>query len=147
MSKKDKDNLEYYWIADFTDGTTVKQFKKNYTEVSYKEVMDKMDLLDVFTITNDKEEYIVDISKGKIKTPNKNYNIKGNNYTLIYKRRNKVRLTVGGTDLKILAPEVTHIVGIDTDDEDQWIEVDGGQGQRPKKEKHDKKEKKVKNKK
>ena len=127
MTKKDKDNLEYYWIAEFSDGTTLKQFNGvNDDEISYGEVIAKMNLLEVFTITNDKEYYIADIKKNKLTTPNKNYKLKGNDAILIYKRRNKVRMTVGGTELTILSPEVTHIIGIDTDDEDQWIEVDGG---------------------
>lgn len=141
MSKKDKDNLEYYWIAEFSDGTIIKQFLPDYTEISYGEVLKRYTDIKTFTVTNDKEEYVADIFKKKLKTPYKTYKLKGNKAQLIYKRRNKVRLTVGGDDLTILPAEVTHIVGIDTDDEDQWVEVDGGQGKRPKKEKHDKKEK------
>jgi len=42
MSKKDKDNLEYYWIAEFNDGTIIKQFLPDYTEISYGEVLKRI---------------------------------------------------------------------------------------------------------
>ena len=140
MTKHDKDRIAYHWIAEFSDGTTIKQFVgKDDTEISYKEVLDKMDLLEVFTITNDKEDYIADLTKNTLKTPQKTYKLKGKNPKLIYKRRNKVQLDMStGSELNA---KVTHIIGIDTDNEDQWIEVCAPQGVRPKSEKHDKKEK------
>ena len=142
MTKHDKDRIVYYWIAEFSDGTTLRQFVGvDDTEISYAEVMAKMDLLEVFTITNDVEEYSVTFKKNKvkIKTPQKNYNVKGENAKLIYKRRNKVRIDMSsGSELGAM---VTHIIGIDTDDEEQWIEVCAPQGVRPKSEKHRKKEK------
>jgi len=125
-----KEDLGFYWIAEFKDGSKIEQFTKDGDEILYKEVLDNYKNLVLFSITDGKVVYSVDLVKWKMITPDKTYKSKGDNPKLIYFRRNQIRMSVGITQ-KLLAPRVFHHIGIDTDDEDIEMVVFAGQGMRP----------------
>ena len=122
-----KKELSFYWIAEFDDGSIIKQFTEDGEEVLYKEVLDNYNNLAYFSITDDVDTYTVDLVKWKLFTPDKIYKSKGANPKLIYFRRNQVRMNMGPVQ-EILPPRVYHHIGIDTDGEDIEMEVFAGQG-------------------
>jgi len=128
MSRKNE--LVFYWKAFFSDSSSIEQFDKKDNEVLFKEVLDKMNLLETFIITDDNEEYVVDLVDKTIETPYKTYTVVGKNPELIYFRRNSVRLEIGTG--KSLPPSVVHHVGIKTDSDEKKVEIFPGQGMKPK---------------
>jgi len=128
-----KEDLGFYWIAEFKNGSKIVQFDKEGNETLFKEVEDnKEDLVKFFIVSHDvKEEYIADLVNKMLIGPNVSYELTGKNPELIYKRRNRVRMEVGSGN--IIDPSVTHILGIKTDTEEKQFEVFAGQGMKPKK--------------
>ena len=118
-----KEDLGYYWRAEFDDAHTINQFDGE-VENKFQEVLDYSETLEMFSVisvSDPNEEYIVDLVNKTIETPHKNYSVTGSAPELIYKRRNQVRAEVGkGT---ILSARVTHILGIKTSTQEQQIEI------------------------
>ena len=127
-----KTNLGYYWIAKFDDNSEIEQFDEDDNEILFKEVLDKMDELEVFSITDGNETYEVDLVKQEIKSPKESFKVTGSNPELIYFRRNQVRMEIGA-NRPLLPPRVVHHLGIKTNTQEQKFEVFAGQGVRPKK--------------
>jgi len=128
---KRKEELAFYWVAEFSDGSKIEQFDKNGKEVLYKEVDDRYDDLVMFSITDGTETYSVDLDKWKLITPNKTYTSKDSNRKLLYFRRNHVRMSLG-EKREILSPRVYHHLGIKSDGKDLKVIVFAGKEQKPK---------------
>jgi len=129
-----KENLGYFWKADFDDGSSIEQFSKAGKEVLFKKVLDKEDQLEKFSVINsddEKEAYLVNLSKKTITGPNVNYTLKGTSPKLIYFRRNSVRREIGSG--AGMSPMVVHHLGLKTSTQEKKLEVFKGIGARPKK--------------
>jgi len=129
-----KENLGYFWKADFDDGSSIEQFSKAGKEVLFKKVLDKEDQLEKFSIISCDDEndvYIVDLVEKSIIGPNILYSIKGTSPKLIYFRRNSVRREIGSG--AGMSPMVVHHLGLKTSTQEKKLEVFKGIGARPKK--------------
>jgi len=129
-----KEDLGYYWKAEFDDDSTIEQFDKNENETLFKDVLDKEDSLIRFSvISNDnKESYTADLSAKTLTGPGVSYSITGKAPKLTYFRRNSVRMEVGGQNRKLLSPNVVHMLGIKTSTNEKRLEIFAGQGMKPK---------------
>jgi len=127
-----KKQLQYYWKAIFSDGSSLEQFE-NEKEVLFKEVEKRMeDLYRFYVISEDeKEVYYVDLKNKKLFSPKKTFTITGSNPELIYKRRNVVRIDRASG--KVIDPTVIHILGLKTSTQEKQFEICGGNVNRPKK--------------
>lgn len=131
-----KEDLGFYWVAKFSDNSTIAQYDENGDEVLYKEVLDNPLELKEFKIVSSEEdeEYVVKLVEQQIITPKRNYTLTGSNPQLIYFRRNDVRMEVGGGGQQnILPPRVVHHIGLKTTTQEKKLEVFKGLGQKPRK--------------
>ena len=131
MSKKEA--LGFYWEAELNDGTVMPQFNGE-DETLFSEVENNMSDLAFFRIVSSDDSEVFEIDFANLELTDhkgKKYNVTGSNPSLIYKRRNHVRMEVGSN--KILDARVNHIIGLKTDSDEMSFEVDAGQGMRPKK--------------
>ena len=95
------DSLNFLWVARFKYGQELKQIDDNGTEVSFKEVLDRMKDLESFTLydKNNKENYFsVDLIKGNIQYKSNDYIApqflkEKKNIRLIYFRRRRLMLS------------------------------------------------------
>jgi len=96
------DSLNFLWVARFKYGQELKQIDDNGTEVSFKEVLDRMKDLESFTLydKNNKENYFsVDLIKGNIQYKSNDYIApqflkEKKNIRLIYFRRRRFLINV-----------------------------------------------------
>lgn len=118
-----KEELQYYWVAKFSDNHIIEQFKEDGSENLFKQIEEyKSDLVEFSVVSNDKsEEYKVDLVKQVITGPSISESVSGKDAKLVYFRRNKVRGEVGTG--KILSTKVTHNIGLETSDDKKVIEV------------------------
>lgn len=129
-----KEILGYYWKAIFSDATELVQFDALDVETPFSEVEVRKAELNEFHVisADDSEIFRADLVNKIIYTPTTNYPITGTNPQLIYKRRNSVRMEIGGKG-KILDASVIHILGIITSTQEKQLEIFAGQGVKPKK--------------
>jgi len=128
-----KEELGYFWVATFNDKNVISQFDGE-DEIPFIVIDGMLDELKEFKITDatETESFVADFVNQKLYSKNTEYVLSGENPQLIYKRRNRVRMEVGGSG-KILDSNVTHIIGMKTTTDEQQFEVFAGQEVRPKK--------------
>jgi hypothetical protein len=92
-------SLSFHWNCILKDGTHIFQFDKNGTEHKFKEVLDRMNDLVYFNLTNNNGKlFSVNLTNGLIGYndlifPYRESETKKENIRLIYFRRNKIELT------------------------------------------------------
>lgn len=128
-----KEDLGYSWSVKLTDNSTINQFDGE-TENPFSLVEDEFGNIKEFTLSDAEETEVFGVifSAQKLYSQNLEYVLDGDTPELIYKRRNDIRMEVGGGGT-ILNANVTHIIGLKTSTDEQQFEIFGGQGVKPKK--------------
>lgn len=116
-------DLLFVWRAEFDDDTVLDQFEEE-VENSFKLVEDNMESLVRFSIVSveDPEEvYTADLITGVIGGNGVEETVDGEEFSLVYHRRNEVRSEVGTN--KIIESRKTHVLGLRSDVGEKTIEV------------------------